>query len=191
MKKEQLYEAMGGIKDTYITEAHREVEKRTPLWIKWGSVAASLTVVFLIGFFILNGRIWNEDLPAIETVEATLGETAFGTRYVYRIQEGTFATYVGGKVIGEDRIGEKLEDVKVWGGWITEDGQEPGDEILAAEVYAVEGVAPEVAAALWFLDKGDALTTTHYYVILNPEADLSPMEDYVIRAYTPNNTGEE
>ncbi len=190
MKKEQLYEAMGEIEDTYITEARREERKRTPLWIKWGSVAASLAAVLLIGFFVLHGRIWNEDLPATESVEAT-GETAFGTRYIYRIQEGAFATYVGGKVIEEERIGEKLEDVSVAGGWITEPGQEPEDEVLSAEVYAIAGVDPSVAVALWFLDKGDALTTTHYYVILNPESDLTPMEDYVIRVYMPNNEGEE
>ncbi len=190
MKKEQLYEAIGEIKDTYITEAHGEERKRTPLWIKWGSVAASLAVVILIGFFALHGKIRNEDLPATETTEAT-EETAFGTRYVYRIQEGDFAPYVGGKVIAQDRIGEKLEAVTVSGGWITEEGQEPADEILAGEVYAIEGVAGEVAVALKFLDKGDALTTTHYYVILNPEADLSPVEEYVIPDYMPDHTGEE
>ena len=191
MKKEQLYEAMGEIKDTYITEAHVEERKKAPLWIKWGSVAASLVAVILMGSLVLRGQFWNEDLPATESVEASLGETAFGTRYVYRIREGLFAPYVGGKVIAEDRIGQMLESVTVSGGWITEEGQEPTDEILAGEVYTIKGVDPEVAVALKFLDKGDALTTTHYYVILNPQADLSPVEEYVIPAYMQNNIGDE
>ena len=191
MKKEQLYEAIGEIKDTYITEARSEKRKRAPLWIKWGSVAASLAVVILIGCFVLKGQSWKEDLPATESVEASLGETAFGTRYVYRVREGAYASYIGGKVIEKGLLGERLESVTVSGGWITEEGQEPTDEILSAEVYAIEGVDRSVAVALKFLDKGDALTTTHYYVILNLEADLSPVEEYVIPAYMPNDTGEE
>ncbi len=184
MKEEQLYEAMGEIKDTYLTEARREARKRTPLWIKWGSVAASLMIV-IIGLFLLKDGIWTEDLPATETTEAT-EETAFGTRYVYRIQDGGFAPYYGGKVIDESHIGEKLETVTVSGGWITEAGQEPADEILSGEIYPISGVDRSVAVALKFLDKGDALTTTHYYVILNPEADLSPVAEYVIPDYMPN-----
>lgn len=187
MKKEQLYEAMGEIRDEYIAEAHREDRKRAPLWIKWGSVAASLAAVILIGVLVV-GPLGNKDVP---TTEASLGETAFGTRYVYRVQEGAFASYIGGKVIGEDRIGQKLEDVTVVGGWITEEGQEPTDEVLRGEIYAITGVEETVAVALKFLDKGDALTTTHYYVILNPEADLSPVEEYVIPDDIPGDPGEE
>ena len=187
MKKEQLYEAMGEIKDEYIAEAHREDRKRAPLWIKWGSVAASLAAVILIGVLVM-GPFGNKDVP---TTEASLGETAFGTRYVYRVQEGTFASYIGGKVIEEDRIGQKLEAVTVAGGWITEEGQEPTGEVLRGEIYAITGVEETVAVALKFIDKGDALTTTHYYVILNPEADLSPVEEHVIPDYIPGDPGEE
>lgn len=190
MKKEQLYEAIGEIKETYIEEAHLPKAKKMSPWIKWSSLVASLAAVLVISFFALNGHMWNTDLPLTETTEAP-EETAFGTRYVYKIDSGTFAPYTGGKVIDPSLIGEKLEDVTVIAGWITDPSQEPGDETLSAEVYAIAGVSPDVAAALWFLDKGDALTTTHYYVILNPKADLSPVSEYVIPDYLPNNPGEE
>jgi hypothetical protein len=191
MKKEQLYEAIGQIDEAYLQDTHGTKGKSTPsLWFKFGTVAASFGVVLLLAYFILNSSLWNRDLPPTATTEATM-ETAFGTRYVYRVKEGDFSAYRGGKVIDKALIGEKIETVTVSAGWITEEGQAPTDEELTAEVYTITGVSTEVAAALRFLDKGDALTTTHYYVILNPEADLSPVADYVIPDYMPNNPGEE
>ena len=49
----------------------------------------------------------------------------------------------------------------------------------------------DIAVALKFLDKGEAVTTTHYYVILNPNADWSVVEEYVIAPIVPNNPGDE
>ena len=48
-----------------------------------------------------------------------------------------------------------------------------------------------MAVAIKFLDKGDGVTDTHYYVIMNPEADLSVVEEYIIDSITPNTSGEE
>lgn len=189
MKKEQLYEALGEIEETYVRDARMDGKKPSP-WLKWGTVAASLAAGLLIASVLWSGHVWNGDQPMTEVSDAT-EETAFGARYVYRIDQGPFSAYVGGKVIGEERIGEKVEDVVISAGWITEEGQAPSDESLSGEVYTIEGVSAEVAAALKFLDKGDAVTTTHYYVILNPCADLSPVEDYVIPVYMPNDVGEE
>lgn len=191
MTKEQLYRAIGDIQDAYVEEARslksdNKTQKAPSPWIKWGSVAACLAVVFLfVSIYASHSDRWNRDLPATETIEAT-EETAFGSRYVYRISDGTFAPYAGGKVIDPEYIGEKLEDVTVIAGWITEPTQSPADETLRGEVYEIKGVSPHTAAALWFLDKGDALTTTHYYVILNPTADLTPVTDYVIPDYLPD-----
>ena len=55
----------------------------------------------------------------------------------------------------------------------------------------INGVSSDVAVALKFLDKGEAVTTTHYYVILNPNADLSIVEEYIITPIVPNNPGDE
>jgi hypothetical protein len=104
-----------------------------------------------------------------------------GESYVYRVEEGVYSAYASGKVIEESRIGEKLEDVSVMGGWRNNsDGTWISQEQLRAEVYAIRDISHEVAVALKFLDQGDALTTTHYYVIMNPAADLTAVADYVI-----------
>lgn len=104
-----------------------------------------------------------------------------GESYVYRVEEGVYSAYASGKVIEESRIGEKLEDVSVMGGWRNNsDGTWISQEQLRAEVYAIRDISHEVAVALKFLDQGDALTTTHYYVIMNPNADLTAVADYVI-----------
>ena len=104
-----------------------------------------------------------------------------GESYVYRVEEGVYSAYASGKVIEESRIGEKLEDVSVMGGWRNNsDGTWISQEQLRAEVYAIRDISREVAVALKFLDQGDALTTTHYYVIMNPAADLTAVADYVI-----------
>lgn len=107
-----------------------------------------------------------------------------GKSYVYRVEEGVYSAYASGKVIEESRIGEKLEDVSVMGGWRNNsDGTWISQEQLRAEVYAIRDISREVAVALKFLDQGDALTTTHYYVIMNPAADLTAVADYVIHTY--------
>lgn len=191
MKKEQLYEAIGDMKDTYLQEARSaeadcKAEKTVKSKIKWFSAAACLVIVIVsLSVSAIRRSHRGIDLPATEIVEAT-EETAFGTRYVYKIDSGAFAPYVGGKVIESEFIGEKLEDVTVTAGWITDPSQAPADESLRGEIYAIKDISPDLAVALWFLDKGEALTTTHYYVILNPEADLSPLADYVIPDYVPD-----
>ena len=179
MNKEQLYEAIGEVNDSYIHEALYSHKKAMSPWVKWGSVAASLAAVLLIAFMGISGRFDPTELPTLGCLEAT-EETAFGTRYVYSVDHEPYNIYVCGKVIDEERIGKKLEDVTVTAGWITAPSQTPADETLRGEIYAIKDISPDVAVALWFLDKGDALTTTHYYVILNPDADLSPMAEYVI-----------
>ena len=114
-----------------------------------------------------------------------------GEQYVYRVEEGAYSAYAAGKVIEESRIGEKLEDVSVLGGWRDlSDGTSLSQERLRAEIYAIRDISPDVAVALKFIDKGDALTTTHYYVILNPAADLTAVADYVIQSNLPIH-GEE
>ena len=115
-----------------------------------------------------------------------------GQTYLYSIDEGPFAGYVGGKVIEEEKLGEKIGDVALTAGWKEYAGNIwLTRESLRGEVYVIRGIDPDIAVALRFLDKGDAVTLDHYYVILNPEADLSSVEEYVIRAWVPNTPGDE
>ena len=46
MKKEQLYDALGGINENYINEAHQTAKKKTRAgWVKWAAMAACLCLV--------------------------------------------------------------------------------------------------------------------------------------------------
>jgi len=115
-----------------------------------------------------------------------------GKSYIYSVDESRFSTYEGGKVIAEDKIGDKIEDITVTAGW--RDNEEMTWlplETLRGEVYSIDGISEDVAVALKFIDKGEALTTTHYYVITNPNADLTAVEEYVIHPGFPNNASDE
>ncbi len=111
----------------------------------------------------------------------TVNQEILVESYVYQIKEGKFSIYIGGKVIAEDKIGDKISDVTLSAGWKKSiDDKWLTQETLRGEVFAIKGVTDDTAVALKFIDKGDAVTTTHYYVITNPKADLSAVEDYTI-----------
>jgi hypothetical protein len=95
---------------------------------------------------------------------------------------------MGGKVIDESKIGVKIEDVTLTAGWKNSEGEWIRVEHLRGELYLIEGISPETAVALKFLDKGEAVTTTHYYTILNPDADLSSMQEYYITPLLPTDS---
>jgi hypothetical protein len=138
--------------------------------------------VLLTALLLLSLTACGEaNVPADTSADIFTQIPLTGESYVYRVEEGVYSAYASGKVIEESRIGEKLEDVSVMGGWRNNsDGTWISQEQLRAEVYAIRDISHEVAVALKFLDQGDALTTTHYYVIMNPAADLTAVADYVI-----------
>ena len=126
------------------------------------------------------------------TTQPAIGnESAFSETYVYNVSDGKFSTYVSGKVISEDKIDYKIADVSVAAGWKNSFDEQLTTETLRAEVYLIKGISKDVAVALKFIDKGDALTTTHYYVIMNPDADLTSLKEYLIAPLKPNNNGDE
>ncbi len=111
--------------------------------------------------------------PAIEaTTEAP--EAAFYEAYCYSLDNSEYSDYISGKVITPDKVGEKIGDATVTAGWTYADGTMPVTEQLIC---------------IKFLDKGEALTTDHYYVQYNGFADLSAVADYIIPAQVSN--GEE
>lgn len=119
-------------------------------------------------------------------------EAALSEAYFYNVSDGIFSNYIiCGKVISEDKIDSKIDDVSVSAGWKNNDNEWLTTETLRAEVYLISDISKEVAVALKFIDKGDALTTTHYYVIMNPEADLTSVKEYLIAPIKPNNIGDE
>ena len=186
MKKEKLYEAIGDINENYVNEAHMTARKSRPGWLRWGAMAACLALVVMVAMVAMPTIFNNTDTPP------TIGtESKYESGYFYRIDEGDYSTYVGGKVIAEEKLGSKVEDVSVTAGWKNAAGEWISTENLRGEIYLINGVSSDVAVALKFLDKGEAVTTTHYYVILNPNGDLSIVEEYVIAPIVPNNPGDE
>ena len=145
-----------------------------------------------------NPPVPNEETHLAVNNETTQSVTSnefsgYKKSYFYKIDDGDFSSYIGGKVINKDMLGEKISDVTVTAGWETWVGgkitETVSTENLRAEVYSIDGVSNDVAVALKFIDKGEAVTTTHYYVILNPDADLSSVKEYIIPYSVPGYTG--
>ncbi len=186
MKKERLYETIGDINENYVNEAHMTAKKSRPGWLRWGAMVACLALVVMVATIAMPTMFNNTDTPP------TIGtEFKYESGYFYHVDEGAFSTYVGGKVIAEEKLDGKIEDVSVTAGWKNAEGEWLSNESLCGEVYLIDGVSSDVAVALKFLDKGEAVTTTHYYVIVNPEADLTVVKEYIIAPIVPNNSSEE
>ena len=186
MKTPRIVNAVGHIDDDLVSGATRAKAVKKNAWLKWGSIAACFAVM-LMAVVAIAPMMFNDDpVPPIDQ------EGIYEKGYFYGIDEGDFYTYVGGKVIAEDKIGNKISDVSVTAGWKNDAGEWTSKtEKLRGEVYAINGISKNVAVALKFIDEGEAVTTTHYYVIMNPNADLSAVEDYIITPITPNNPGDE
>lgn len=144
-----------------------------------------------------NPPVPNEETHPTVNNETTQSVTSnefsgYKKSYFYKVDDDNFSSYIGGKVINKDKLGEKISDVTVTAGWETWVGEKLTETVstenLRAEVYSINGVSNDVAVALKFIDKGEAVTTTHYYVILNPDTDLSSVKEYIIPYSIPGYT---
>lgn len=187
MKTPRIVNAVGHIDDDLVSGATRAKATKKNVWLKWGSIAACFAIMLMAAVVAVPMMFGGDDpVPPIDN------EYQYESGYFYQINEGAYSTYVGGKVIAEDKIGNKIADVNLTAGWKDDKGEWKSEtEALRGEVYAINSVSNDVAVALKFIDKGEAVTTTHYYVIMNPAADLTPVQDYIIAPITPNNPGDE
>ena len=187
MKTPRIVNAVGHIDDDLVSGANRAKVVKKNAWLKWGSIAACFAVMLMAAVVAVPMMFGGDDpVPPIDN------EYQYESGYFYQINEGAYSTYVGGKVIAEDKIGNKIADVNLTAGWKDDKGEWKSEtEALRGEVYTINGVSNDVAVALKFIDKGEAVTTTHYYVIMNPAADLTPVKDYIITPITPNNPTNE
>ncbi len=196
MKIPRVVNAAGHIDGDLIAAAAENKKKaQTAPWLKWGSLAACFALLLLGAVSILPGMQIEKNivppLPPATTAPANEGgDNAFEKRYAYGIGEGRFSTYIEGKVIAEEKVGDKIGRVAVTAGWKNRAEEWLSTEDLQAEVYALEGISEDVAVALKFIDQGEAITTTHYYVILNPDADLTAVQNYVIASVTPTENAD-
>ena len=205
MKTPRVVNAVEHIDDDLVIAA-AESKKKTKhnLWLKWGSIAACFTLILVAAIGILPNMLsGDEPISPITPIthnnssdegvsnEGGVAEGNLEKYYDYVINNGAFATYINGKVIDANKVGSKLESVTVTGGWKNEAGEWISTEDLNAEVYEITGIDSVIAVALKFIDQGEAVTTTHYYVMMNPTADLSIVEEYVREPLTQNNPGDE
>jgi len=194
MKTPRIANAVSHIDDDLVfgtATCAKRTKKNT--WMKWGSIAACFVVMMVAMVFALP-MMFGNDSPVVPPDGGASNENEFKyeSGYFYQVNEGAYSTYVGGKVIAEDKIGNKIADVNLTAGWKDDKGEWKSEtEALRGEVYTINGVSNDVAVALKFIDKGEAVTTTHYYVIMNPAADLTPVKDYIITPITPNNPTNE
>jgi len=176
MKKENISDALNNIDFDMVEDVYEStktnMKKPKNIWLKWGAIAACFAVVMASSFIIV---------PMLFEGDTTDGELVHEKYYDYQINDGIFSTYIGGKVIEEGKVGSKLEDVVVTAGWKNEAGEWLTVEMLNAEVYAIACVESDVAVALRFIDKGEALTTEHYYTLTHPNAEYNGtiFPDYV------------
>ena len=191
MKTPRIADALNQIDDDIVNGAARAKKVKKNNWLKWGSIAACF-VVMLAAMLAIMPMLFEDDSPVVPPDNGPSNEYQYESGYFYQINEGAYSTYVGGKVITEDKIGNKIADVNLTAGWKDDKCEWKSEtEALRGEVYAINGVSNDVAVALKFIDKGEAVTTTHYYVIMNPAADLTAVEDYIIAPIVPNNPGDE
>ena len=195
--------AIGEIDDTLIEGAEKEEKKmnKKSSWVKWVAVAAALVALTVTAVFTLPMMFKTTEPVTTPGTPSESGETdgnvtekegAFEKGYTYSVDTGKYASYIKGKVIKDEKVGEKLDTVTVTAGWADKDGNLLTEEHADAEIYEITGVSADTAVAIKFLNKLEAQLTTCYYVIMNPDADLTPVQPYVITYYDPAlNDGEE
>ena len=186
MKTPRIANALCYIDDDLVSGASCEKATKRNAWLKWSSIAACFVVMLMAAVIAVPMMLGGD-----EPVPLVGSENFYEKGYFYSVDESVYSTYVGGKVIEENKIGNKITNVSVTAGWKNNVGEWISTtEKLRGEVFEINGVSKDVAVALRFIDEGEAVTTTHYYVIMNPNADLTSVEDYIIAPITPNNPGE-
>ena len=150
MKTPRIVNAVGHIDDDLVSGATRAKVIKKNAWLKWGSIAACFAIMLMAAVVAVPMMFGGDDpVPPIDN------EYQYERGYFYQINEGAYSTYVGGKVIAEDKIGNKIADVNLTAGWKDDNGEWKSEtEALRGEVYTINGVSNDVAVALKFIDQG-------------------------------------
>lgn len=203
-------DTLSSIKDKVYAKTNIKKERKPNknVWLRFGAIAACFLLIVSAVIVVPmlreddpvvppdNGSVGNDGDSAIVTPNNGTGNEGEGefqleSYYDFEINSDTFTPYIRGKVIGVEKVGSKLESVTVTGGWKNAAGKWISTEALNAELYEITGVDSGIAVALKFIDQGEGATTTLYYVMINPNADLSDVEEYVRDPIDPNNPGDE
>lgn len=128
-----------------------------------------------------NGTEPTAPIPVATTDPTTVpdGEVVYHLLYTYVIVSTTFSDYQLGKAVGEEMVGQRLEDTAATGVYVHSDGTTQEDETLRCEICALAGVDPGIAVCVRFIDRGKGLKTDRYYLLYHPNADMSAIEAYL------------
>ncbi len=182
--KQEMAESVLGRRDDYVAKRRARMKTLTTM-LSCVCLCALLSVgIWKSGVLESAPRASADPVTYVSGTQQpnlSTGEAVLVKAYLYAVDEGPFSAYMGGKVIDPALVSHRIADVTLTAGWKwMPENTWFSQESLRGEVYAIEGIDTGVAVALKFLDKGDAVTTTHYYVLLNPDADLTAVQDYVI-----------
>lgn len=194
MKSERMEKIIGDIDEDLIVSAQAgQKHFGKSNIIRWTTIAAAACLVLVVMFAIwpkslteneVSGNPPTTNRSGIDgaTPVDNYGELAAHAYYKYAVDEGKYSTYVMGRGIHTDYVGDKICDVTVTAGWIYSNGGEfwLANEHARAEIYRIIGVSEDTAVAICFLDELEAEIVGCYYVIINPEADSTPVSQYVI-----------
>ena len=198
MKRKKIETALENIDPAYIESAANYRKKHSPesRILKWGAIAASFSVILLAGALFMRGTIPSPDSPSTGSKPDIPPESSDIANNVYWsetpiengvlekkklsvIDDPIYKNYISLRVIDPAHVGEKLGDTEIRSFWRNYLINEDTDlELLRAEIYAIKGISPETAVCIRYLDKGDALTTSHYYIYINPDDKPQDYEDF-------------
>lgn len=197
MKSEMFQRAISNIDDELIEAADVKKGKMINRNVfKWASVSAAACLVIVCAFAVapmLKGNTpplseINDPVIPSDNEGGTEGEDVLESIYRYAVDAGKFAAYEMGRGINSAKIGQKISDVTVTAGWYYFlDDKWDAKEHARAEIYTINGISEDTAVAIRFLDELEAEITDFYYVIINPAADKSPVQNYVIVIDDPAN----
>ena len=169
----ELLDAIGGIDPKHVqaAEAMRPHSRKGLL-----TAIAAAAVLLLVSFAIWKGLFVTPEKPpetyadtSLDLTEATVAEKVISSQYRTQILDDAYADYHSVRVCDPAYVDleHELAEILVEGGWKDGNGVAiDTPETLRAIVYPLREIPEDQAICLFFLDKGDALTTTHYYVYL-------------------------
>lgn len=196
MKNEKIIEALGGIAPRYIAEAAeyspapsgvraRPSHRRIALVAACAALLA-VTVIFALP---MMQRSTPESLESNELGGFWLGylsgsgdkiasEGVLVEAWLRNISSEGYERYESRHTIAPEYVGEKLGDVEVYNRLYRYlDDTVSGEEYLDAEIFRIKGVDPAASFCLRYIEQGEALTTTHYYVFSNQDASYRDLDD--------------
>ena len=199
MKTNEFFDAMGKIDPALVERAERKVVKKSS-FPKLIAIAAAIALLAASMLAVLPMLL---DIEPEETIvgEETLylfdpfygsvetAETGVGTnaKYpIFRIVGYKYSEYLirnayPVEMYGEI-IGEKLDDINVLNGWgyfSEQPAVEHDLKVVKAEVYAVNGVAPDAGVAIKFIEEGPFNSLEHYFAAVNTDYEYTTFAQFI------------